>query len=166
MRQFSPGRVILTLVALVCLGTFASCGDNEGRIAFNNLSPKSGPVPTIDVSWETSAPIGHRTHEFELDSKTTHAGPFETAQSGTMTITFALLDGDQLSSTAGDLVLNLKKDWEWQVDFIISDTDPITACFGCIGSRSYDLDPALGYDSSMKLWAVWGGNSIKNPVVY
>ena len=52
------------------------------------------------------------------------------------------------------------------MNFHIQEDNPVDVCFGCFGYEEYDLDPILGFGSNMKLWIVWGGNSISDPVTY
>jgi hypothetical protein len=101
-----------------------------------------------------------------LDSTHTSTDRFETATSGNFKIGFELLSEGKKTATSGTVNMPLRGDWSWHVSFHLATTDPSIMCFGCTGSSSYDLDPMLGFDPDVRLWVVWGGNSITNPVVY
>ena len=69
-------------------------------------------------------------------------------------------------ASRGSVRLDLRRDWIWGVEIRIDSLDPTRECFGCAGSRSFPL--AREYQRSVRdsVWMVWGGNSIRNPVIY
>ncbi|HXV14200.1 MAG TPA: hypothetical protein VEC56_08330 [Candidatus Krumholzibacteria bacterium] len=152
---------------LASLGTIAvavtllsSCDD--AQISFATGAFVDAPAPQIRVRWGPDfkmAPV-------ILDSQYQRIGPFETSRSGELAIEFVVLAEGQESTTQGSFSLPLKSDWSWSVDFHVADRDPAQGCFGCVGSRSYALDPTLGFAPEYELWVTWGGNSISNPVTY
>ena len=168
MRCFSRGRLLYP-AAIFLLVLVTGCSrksqiyfSNQGATAFTDSVRALSP-PHVSVSWSKQGVFPGRSlllDEYERE------GPFSTAHSGNIHIDFALLDGGVASSTRGSIELPLQHDWGWSVSFSVSDTNPTSRCYGCMGSLEFPLDSALGYDPSMKLYIVWGGNSISNPVVY
>jgi len=160
-RRFYPAAVLLLVLVTGCSRKSQVSFSNLGATAFTD-SVRVSP-PHVSVSWSKQGVFPGRNLVLdEYDRE----GPFSTAHSGNIHIDFALLNGGVASSTRGSLELPLQHDWGWGVDFWVSDTNPITMCFGCMGSLEFPLDSALGYDPSMKLYILWGGNSISNPVEY
>lgn len=94
------------------------------------------------------------------------AGPFETATAGELKLTVALVDRDGRELAQGAVDLPLKPDRRYGVWTIVGSGDPTAGCLGCAGSRTFPLDPALGYPPDVILAIVWGTNSISEPVVY
>jgi hypothetical protein len=92
---------------------------------------------------------------------------FKTAKSGELKVTFKLLDGENLISS-GQFEMPLRSDWAWNTEFQSSParSDPLAGCFGCSGARVFALTEGYGMLPSDSLYVIWGGNSIKNPVVY
>ena len=169
MRCLSPGRRFYP-AAVLFLVVVAGCS-RKSQIWFYNYGPqalidsvRTQPYPRMTVSWSKQGVFPGR--DLVLDEPHYYAGPFSTAHSDNIHIDFAVLNNGVASSTRGSLELPLQHDWAWQVDFWVSATDPSLMCFGCMGSLKFPLDPALGYDPSLKLWVDWGGNSISDPVVY
>ncbi len=94
------------------------------------------------------------------------AGPFETATAGDLKLTGALVDQEGTELARADLSLPLEPDRRYGVWVLIGSGDPTAGCLGCAGSRSFPLDPALGYGPEVALAIVWGSNSISDPIVY
>lgn len=94
------------------------------------------------------------------------AGPFETATAGNLRLTGALVDRGGNELATGILDLPLSPDRRYGVWVVVGSGDPAAGCLGCAGSRSFPLDPSLGYPSGVALSFVWGANSISDPVVY
>lgn len=168
MRCLSPGRRFYA-AAIVLLVLTTGCS-RKSRISFSNQSSVAfldsigaQPLTRVSVSWSKQEVFPGNNlvlEEYERE------GPFSTAHSGNIHVDFALLNNDVASSTRGSIELPLQHDWSWGVFFQVSDTNPTSTCYGCMGSLEFPLDSALGYDPSMKLYVVWGGNSISSPVVY
>ena len=91
--------------------------------------------------------------------------PRRTATSGDATVDIAMRDAQGPIAT-GRVTLALKPDWIWGVELHIDSGNPSRSCFGCIGSRSFPLRVGAGRTVRDSLWVTWGGNSIRNPVVY
>jgi hypothetical protein len=70
---------------------------------------------------------------------------------------------DATGATAGGAFdLELRDDWHWNVMLTQYPHDPQIGCMGCFGSHRFTTSVAQDWS----MWAVWGGNSISNPVVY
>ncbi len=90
---------------------------------------------------------------------------FETRTTGELVTSFWLLQGsDTLSS--GELSIDLRSDWAWNISFFRADESPSGTCFGCVGAEPYKLAAAAQSAPTDSLWLVWGGNSISDPVVF
>jgi hypothetical protein len=164
MKPMQQRRGTLLRVCLPLFIVLVGCSEKDARV---RLSFHADPLENTDLSLRMVLhdDDGART-TINLGSSPESVGPFDTKNSGRMTIDFQLLANGKPQSTAGTLELPLKEDWIWGVDFFIREEDPLGICFGCEGSREYELDETLGYPPEEKLYAVWGGNSISNPVVY
>lgn len=168
MRRLSPGHrfypalLVLLLLAEGCARKSHISFSYQGAFASND-SIAAQPNTGVRVSWTKDGVFPGRDlvlEEYEQE------GPFSTAHSGNIHIDFALLNNGAPSSTKGSVELPLQSDWGWGVDFWVGDTDPMDMCFGCVGSLEFPLDPTLGYPPSKKLYVVYGGNSISDPVTY
>ena len=141
----------------------AGCGTEKSEIRLSIRGyPQDGPAPELLVRLRD----GLRVLEYTLDAETKSVGPIGTGSAGTLSVEFTVLHDGVPTETAGSIALPLKRDWRWGVDFSITVNDPMDTCFGCFGSEEFELDPVLGYDSQQRLYVVWGGHSISNPVVY
>jgi hypothetical protein len=70
------------------------------------------------------------------------------------------------ASTTGTARIDLRADFEFGVDCLISDSNPYRVCLGGFGYEAVALAPELGFPASDSLFIVWGGNSTDDPVVY
>lgn len=104
--------------------------------------------------------------DFSSPNAPNYSQSFATPNSGTLQVKFTLKDsiGNQLSD--GVISLDLRSDWRWSIDFVLSNQDPFYGCFGCIGHSSFPVDPVLQKSAKDSLFIIWGGNSIKHPVIY
>jgi hypothetical protein len=48
----------------------------------------------------------------------------------------------------------------------VDSTNPTRLCFGCIGARAFPLAAAYQRTERDSVWLIWGGNYIRNPVIY
>ena len=150
------------LVFLVVV-IFAGCSDedSEVRVTLANCSDWA-----LCPDFHVTVSDGLWDYAFILNESKKSAGPVSTIGSGTLKIDVSIrVDGTE-TQTNGTIELPLKKDWRWGVYLFIQEKDPISDCCGCMGSESHDLDPILGYGGNERLYIVWGGNSISNPVDY
>jgi hypothetical protein len=89
----------------------------------------------------------------------------QTTTAGTLSVRFEARTGE-LPISAGSVQLPLKEDWMWVVELSIGSDSPLHECFGCADARAFAIDSTFQVEPADSLWVVWGGNSIKNPVVY
>jgi hypothetical protein len=66
------------------------------------------------------------------------------------------------TTASGTFDLELRDDWYWNVILAQTSHDPMIGCMGCFGSIRF----TTSVEQDWSMWAVWGGNSISNPVVY
>lgn len=150
-------------MSLLIIFMLVGCASKESEFRISLANPGG---------WETCPDFhimisdGLFDNVFILNESNITAGPLTTRSSGTLRINIIIRVGDNETETKGAIELPLKKDWRWGIDLFIQQNDPIDVCFGCFGSKSYELDPILGYDEDERLFIVWGGNSISNPVLY
>lgn len=100
-----------------------------------------------------------------LDSQV-HTKSFVTPTSGSILIRFTLSDSIRGQLDFGTITLDAKPDWRWSVDFVLSSGNPFYSCFGCIGYSAFSVDSIFQTSNQDSLFIIWGGNSIKNPVIF
>lgn len=100
-----------------------------------------------------------------LDSPV-HTKSFVTPTSGSMLIRFTLSDSIRGDVDSGTITLEAKPDWRWSVDFVLSSSNPFNSCFGCLAYSAFPVDSVFQISNQDSLFIIWGGNSIKNPVIY
>lgn len=155
-------RAIL-VCALFVAGLLAGCGTERSEIRLSlQWNTEEEPAPGLFIRLRD----GLRVLEYTLDDANRSIGPIGTGSAGTLRVEFTVLLDGRPTGTTGSIELPLRRDWRWGVDFFITVNDPIETCFGCFGSEEYELDPVLGFGPEQRLYVVWGGNSISNPVVY
>ncbi|WP_420457019.1 hypothetical protein [Rubrivirga sp.] len=149
----------LALLLAVLLSGCSLFGGDPAEIGFGVETPapltaeirlRGRPVPLRDDQPTTSGTL-------------LYAEPAETA-AGPATVACTVSSGT--ASTTGTLDLDLEAGWRYHVFCAASATDPADLCFGCRGSTSVALDPAFGLPADHRLWLVWGGDSVDNPVLY
>lgn len=143
--------------------TLAACGE-EAQISAAYRSDAIVPRAYTSVTITD----GRRRHLFQgaallpVDGKDR---PRPTATSGEATVDIVMRDATGAIAT-GRVPLVLKPDWIWGVELHIDSANPARYCFGCIGSQAFRLRDGVGRTVRDSLWVTWGGNSIRNPVVY
>ncbi len=95
-----------------------------------------------------------------------HSPEWSTGTAGDISVAFELRDTSGTVLSAGEVTIGLRPDWRWTVDFMTSTRDPRTLCFGCFGGQAFAIQPAYRTPGHDSLWVVWGGNSIRHPVIY
>jgi len=159
--------VLLLLLSVVL---FTGCGsDDEALIGIHLVQP----TYTLDNIVITAKDrfITHTLNEddFNLNGATYNSKKIRTMKSGELELDFAIYDGTSRQvepDVEGTITLDLKPDWAWSVDFVISDMNPFNYCMGCSGYESYVLPETLKRNENDTLFVIWGGNSIKHPVIY
>jgi hypothetical protein len=157
------------LVGLFLLGIAAlACGDDgsaaESRLRLAALSWTDDAPPLHDLAIEVQAGDAlHPVSGSDLRPSDQYAQPHSAwlamPAEGAIIVRFTL---DSESESEGAVVLEARPDWEWEVQFHIAGTDPFDQCFGCVGSEAF----SLGAREDVRLYVVWGGNSISDPVVF
>lgn len=153
-------RLVSALSASVAL---VACDPDEAKIGVYYRSDKIVPAS------QTSVTLSDRQKSYVVQGAALlpngNDNTFATAQSGEVTVDVSMADA-QGSIASGHIALPLRPDWVWGVDVTVDSTNPTRLCLGCMGVRSFALRPGAGRTVRDSLWVVWGGNSIKNPVVY
>lgn len=146
----------------------AACGtDDHSRVSFTFFEEEGFSTDLLVLEFSD----GRRGRQLTGDdfggatSGRRDAGAFATGTAGELTTSFWVIqDPDTLSS--GELRLDLRPDWEWNISIFRADRDPSETCFGCVGAAAYELGAALQTAPADSVWLVWGGNSISDPVVF
>ena len=68
--------------------------------------------------------------------------------------------------SAGTVTLPRRRDWCWNVSVQSATTDPKFECFACVGSQAFPLAVEYQAPDRDSIWVVWGGNSIRDPVIF
>ena len=142
-----------------------ACGD-DARLS---VSVRSMPAPlsTSEVRYRIDA--GARAWTATLPAASTGLAPqreFDTPTSGSARVAFTMVLPVGREASAGDVTVALRGDWSWGFELIAATEDPARTCFGCYGSKAFALPADLRAAGRDSLWLVWGGNSIRHPVVY
>ncbi len=161
---------VRTLAAAILVSLAAACADSdEARVLVAaTLSP---PLDLSMLTVTVRDGLGARTlpgSDFQAtpDLATPHAPELATSTTGSLEISVVVRDTAGDSVSAGSVQVPLLGDWRWNFAIAFETADPARVCLGCVGSRAFAVaDPwrTAGHDS---LWIVWGGNSIKHPVVF
>lgn len=163
----TTGRFIGWSFSLAIAVTATGCSTDQAKISYTFLEEPGFQVDLVVLEFSD----GSQTRRLTGDDFGDESGSrrdtqaFRTRTTGDLLTSFWLLDGsDTLSS--GELRIDLRPDWAWNISFIRADEDPSGTCFGCMGSTPYELAAAAQAVPSDSLWLVWGGNSISDPVVF
>jgi hypothetical protein len=149
-------------IALVLLG----CHGEDARVQVTYFMRSGLPA----ASFRTTIDDGSGRREFRGASLTANASQVatpmvDTRRSGTLRVAFAL-DAEGGAASQGEVSLPLRSDWTWGIWVQIDSIDPRRTCFGCIDSRAFPLIDRYRRVAADSVWVTWGGNSIKNPVIY
>ena len=154
------------LASVLLAGT--GCGLLKEATAEVTDTPRSNlPASAFRVVIDDGGPTRtFRGVDMPAKYGTTLATPtFSTATSGTLSITYTLEISNSVVSE-GLVTLPLRDDWTWGARIEVDSLDPKRLCMGCFGSKSFPLAAAYRRVPADSVWVTWGGNSIKNPVVY
>ena len=152
------------VLGIAAAGATIACGDDEARIAVRYIGEPTLPQGLLSVH----VTDGRRLYTIrgrDLGGPDREGARFATRTSGTLWLRFRMSDGSAVASE-GEVELPLRADWSYGVEFRVAADDPTRLCFGCQGARAFPLAPAYRRLPAESLWVVWGGNSIRNPVVY
>lgn len=158
-------RVFLVLFGAFLLAGCSVFSEEPAALTFR-LSPQDEPREHATLRLQFMEGIHTRTvspDDFPEGRSTTR--PFSV--SADEALIFAdLIDTQSSARTRGVLRLPINEGWRYEVQVAVGSENPEGRCFGCMGSVSFALEPALGYAATDSLFLVWGGTSIENPVLY
>ena len=123
---------------------------------------KNLTVQLITPGWQKTL----RGSDFGTPEAPTYSQWFETAKSGSIQAIATLKDSTGYHTSSDTVSLDIRSDWVWDVTVVLDNRNPYYGCCGCIGYRTYRVDTVFQRSASDSLFVVWGGNSIKNPVIY
>jgi hypothetical protein len=156
-------RRVLSLASLAAL---AACAGDGARVSVSYTGrpelPPSVATITIDAAGNTSTMRGA---ELVAQGYTVRSAELLTATKGALIVSYVLIAPTDEQSR-GSVSLDLRRDWIWGVNITIDSLDPALMCFGCFGSKSFPLPAAYRRSARDSIWMTWGGNSIRNPVIY
>jgi hypothetical protein len=152
------------LATAVFLGLIA-CNSDDARLAVS-VSSMPPSLTTSEVRYRIVAGAKAWTATLPATSSGTPGREFDTPTSGTARVAFTMVLPGGREVSAGEVTVALRGDWTWGFDLSAATQDPARTCFGCSGSKAFALPADLRSAGRDSLWLVWGGNSIKHPVVY
>jgi hypothetical protein len=94
------------------------------------------------------------------------SAPVPTPDQGMLEVRAVLTTDDGALLASGATQLVLESDWRWGVTVWWTNRDPALDCFGCTGRLAIPIPESLRATPADSLYIVWGGNSIRNPVIY
>lgn len=162
-KNLAPFLILLLSFA----GCFSSEGDDQSQVRLSiqgntNLLRRSISVTIAAPGWSKEL----TGRDFGTPEAANYTQTFEIPRSGKLRVDFSLRDslGGHLNS--GSVSVDVHSDWIWDINIVLGNHNPFYSCFGCIGSQSFVLDSVYQRTPSDSLFLVWGGNSIKHPVIY
>jgi hypothetical protein len=154
--------IVRLALAVAVSGGLSACFD-EAQISASYRSDRIVPrAQTVTLSDGLRSYVVEGAALLPADGKDS---PHPTTTSGDAIVDIVMRDPQGAIAT-GRLALPLKPDWIWGVELHIDSVNPSRFCFGCIGSRSFPLRAGVGRTSRDSLWVSWGGNYLRDPVVY
>jgi hypothetical protein len=161
------GRLIGCALSFAIAFIATGCSADQASVSYTFFEEPGFSVDFVVLEFSDGSLTRQLTgDDFEAETgsrRDTQA--FRTRTTGELVTSFWLLQGpDTLSS--GELRLDLRSDWTWNISFFRADVNPSGTCFGCVGATPYELEAPAQTAPSDSLWLVWGGNSISDPVVF
>lgn len=158
------------IAGAICAVSIASGCSSDARLAVA-AQPMTAELNAATIRYRVEAGVRNWTVDLQPVAAGTSAGrrngpAFDTPQKGTATVTFSVILPDGRAIATGQASVPLRGDWEWDFELMALTDDPKPTCFGCFGSKSFALPADLRSAGRDSLWLVWGGNSIRDPVVY
>ena len=167
--------IMRLMVISLLTAILAGCSlfeSEEARVSFTFVNYSQLKRDMISLSFSDGKRIWRLNgSDFESGYDGPHSSGstrlFNTATTGDLKVSFQLIDGGKLVSS-GWIELPLRSDWGWSIDFVPAPArrNPFDACFGCSGARAVALDSLYTESPTDSMNVIWGGNSIKHPVVY
>jgi hypothetical protein len=158
-------------LSFILLLTFVGCplseGEDESQVRLSiqgntDLLRRSLSVMLVAPGWIK----GLTGRDFGTPESANYTQTFETPHSGNLRIDLLLQDSFGGHPNSGSISVDIRPDWVWDVDIAVSNRNPFYGCFGCIGSQTFALDSVYQRTPGDSLFVIWGGNSIKHPVIY
>lgn len=160
----SHRRALLTMLTLA----LSACGE-EARIRVSAALAEPLTIEMLTVTIRDGSRVLQWTgSDFRtgIDQPVPSTPRVETATSGPdLEVSFHLENAGSVLST-GTVVLPRRSDWGWGVTILAATTSPEEGCFGCFGSKAFDLAETFRTPERDSIWLVWGGNSLSDPVMY
>lgn len=153
------------ICAIGCAAVLAGCGE-QARVSYAFFEAPGFEVELLVMEFSD----GRRTvrltaSDFDPNGSRRDTREYATRTTGRLETRFWLVQGGDTLSR-GQVDLDLRPDFRFNVIFSRESEDPTKTCFGCFGRRAFELAPELQGVPADSLWVFWGGNSISSPVVY
>lgn len=142
----------------------------EMRVSFGFSESAAAAVDSASLAFSARVDDGARDRilgRSDFASQTPYrytTGSFETASSGTARVSCTLSNAQ--TRTTGTARIDLRADYTFGVDCLVTSSNPYRECIGCLGYEAVALAPALNLPASDSLFIVWGGNFNEDPVDY
>lgn len=157
-----PLRLFSVFVLLTALGCFTGGDEAHATVHYS----QGGLLPRELLTVTVTDPSGIRTlRGSDIGADWSDGRQFTTATSGSLQVAFRFAAGSVVASE-GAVEVPLRTDWTYDFTLSVDSLDPTRFCIGCMGHRAFPLDAAYRVSPRDSVWLVWGGNYIKNPVIY
>lgn len=162
MMSRLPHHLAVVLVFLAALGCSMTGDEAHARVHYS----QGGKLPRELLTVTVTDPMGIRTlRGSDIGASWSDGRQFPTATSGSLQLAFRFAAGSVVASE-GAVEVPLRTDWSYDFTLSVDSLDPTRYCLGCMGHRAFPLDAAYRGSPRDSVWLVWGGNYIKNPVIY
>ena len=157
----------LTLLLPLVLTSCSLLGGGPAEVETVYLFPSAEASASLDFG--VSVDAGGRTRTLgradfrAVGDRQFNAAPLAVGD-GPARVTCSVARGGAESAVSVDI--DLEGDWDYGVSCTVSEFAPDAGCFGCRGSATAPLDPALGFDPSLQLGLAWGGDPRGSGIVY
>ncbi len=158
-------HTIISLLFLFVLGCSDSGDSSQVRLSIQGNTQvlrRSLTVEMFAPGWTRRITGG----EFGTPDAPNYSQSFVTPSSGTLQVQITVADSTGGYLSSGSVSLDIRGDWRWSIDFVLANKDPFYGCFGCVGHKAVRVAPIFQMTPGDSLFVVWGGNSIKHPVIY
>lgn len=161
------GNLVFLAICFTVTGCSLFGNDDQSRVRLNIDGNIQLLRSTITVQLNT--PAWTKTlngSDFGTPGAPTYTQTFTTATSGDLEAVITLTDRTGSHISSGTITLGLEPDWAWSITIVLDNRNPYYTCFGCMGYKTVETDTVFQRSASDSLFVVWGGNSIKHPVIY
>ena len=150
------------LAALISLAALGCDDDARVTVRYDEVARLPSELLTVTV---TDPFATHTLRGRDIGGSGREGRQIETPIVGKLRVAFRFATGSAVVSE-GAAEVPLRADWIYGFSVQVDSVNPTRFCFGCMGSQAFALDEAYRRSARDSVWLVWGGNSIKNPVVY